>query len=117
MSQKEHDLRIDYVEFFASHVGQAREFYESVFGWEFTDYGPDYTSFNDGRITGGFQNAAKSASGGPLVVMYATDLEAVEAKIREQGCKIVKEIFEFPGGRRFHFLDPAGNELAVWSDQ
>jgi predicted enzyme related to lactoylglutathione lyase len=117
MGQEEHDCRIDYVEFSAKDIGETKKFYSSVFGWEFTDYGPDYTSFGDGRLAGGFSAAPRVDSGGPLIVIYATNLEEIERKIKEQGGAIVKETFEFPGGRRFHFTDPSRNELAVWSDQ
>lgn len=114
MSANTNDKRIDYIEFPATDIAATKAFYERVFGWKFTDYGPDYTSFDDGRLTGGFTTAAHG-KGGVLVVIYASDLEAVEAQVRQAGGVIVKEIFEFPGGRRFHFTDPSGNELAVWS--
>ena len=117
MSQAEQDRRIDYVEFLTTNMNETKTFYSGVFGWEFTDYGPDYTSFNDGRLGGGFVAAPEVATGGPLVVLYAANLEDIEAKIREYGGEIVRETFDFPGGRRFHFVDPGGNELAVWSDQ
>lgn len=117
MSQVEHDRRIDYVEFLTTDVERTKRFYSVVFGWEFTDYGPEYTSFNDGRLSGGFAAAPQVTSGGPLVVIYATNLKDVEAKVRDAGGRITRETFEFPGGRRFHFMDPSGNELAVWSDQ
>ncbi len=117
MSQAEHDRRIDYIEFAAADLEAVKSFYTAVFGWQFTDWGPDYTSFADGRLAGGFRRLAGAATGGgPLVVIYAADLEAVEAAVREQGVTVVKEIFSFPGGRRFHFADPAGHELAVWSE-
>ena len=117
MSQAEHDRRVDYVEFRTTDIEATKKFYSEVFGWEFTDYGPDYTSFTDGRLGGGFEAASEVRAGGPLVVLYATDLAAIEAGIRENGGRIVRETFEFPGGRRFHFTDPSGNELAVWSDR
>ncbi len=117
MSQAEQDRRIDYVEFLTTNMNETKTFYSGVFGWEFTDYGPDYTSFNDGRLGGGFVAAPEVVAGGPLVVLYAANLEDIEAKIREYGGEIVRETFDFPGGRRFHFVDPGGNELAVWSDQ
>lgn len=117
MSQAEQDRRVDYVEFSTTNVAETKTFYSGVFGWEFTDYGPDYTSFNDGRLSGGFAAVSEVAAGGPLVVIYAADLEGIEARIREHGGRIVRETFEFPGGRRFHFADPSGNELAVWSDR
>lgn len=98
-------------------MDRTKDFYVRVFGWKFTDYGPDYASFEDGRLAGGFWKADKVAGGGPLIVIYAVDLAAMEAKVRAAGGAIVKAVFSFPGGRRFHFADPSGNELAVWSDQ
>jgi predicted enzyme related to lactoylglutathione lyase len=117
MSQEEHDRRIDYVEFPTTNMSETQRFYSKVFGWEFTDYGPDYASFADGRLQGGFTAAPEVSPGSPLVVIYATNLEEVEAQVIGSGGQIVIEIFSFPGGRRFHFTDPSGNELAVWSDQ
>ena len=116
MSQEEQDRRVDYVEFSATDIQETKQFYSSVFGWEFTDYGPEYTSYHDGRLAGGFQAEPEVASGGPLVVIYSADLEAIKSLVVENGGSIVKDTFEFPGGRRFHFADPSGNELAVWSD-
>jgi uncharacterized protein len=116
MSSAEHDRRIDYIEFSVTSVADAKRFYGSAFGWKFEDYGPDYASFTDGRLSGGFQTAT-SAAGGPLVIIYASDLEGMERRVREAGGKVVRPIFSFPGGRRFHFTDPSGNELAVWSDK
>jgi predicted enzyme related to lactoylglutathione lyase len=113
---KSNDSRIDYIEFHATDLAATTTFYTGVFGWKFTDYGPDYTSFEDGRIAGGFARADDAKRGGPLVVIYAPDLEAMETKVKAAGGVIVKEIFSFPGGRRFHFTDPSGNELSVWSD-
>ncbi len=117
MSQAEQDCRVDYIEFTTTNVEDTKTFFSDVFGWEFTDYGPDYTSFTDGRMGGGFTVAPEVVAGGPLVVLYATNLGEIEASIRESKGRIVKETFDFPGGRRFHFFDPSGNELAVWSDQ
>ena len=117
MSAPENDRRIDYIELAATDVAASKAFYAAVFGWAFTDYGDDYSSFEDGRLAGGLTQAPEVMRGGPLVVIYAVDLEAIEKAIRGQGGAIVKPIFSFPGGRRFHFTDPAGNELAVWSDR
>lgn len=117
MSQAQHDRRIDYIEFPATDIEATKTFYAAVFGWTFTDYGPEYTSFQDGRLAGGFALAPEVTAGGPLVVLYAVDLEATQAGVRKHSGRIVREIFEFPGGRRFHFADPSGNELAVWSDR
>ena len=110
------DRRIDYIEFPATDVARVKEFYTRVFRWKFTDYGPDYTSFEDGRIAGGFAKRERVTACGPLVVIYAADLEAVEAEVKAAGGRIVKETFSFPGGRRFHFTDPSGNEVSVWSE-
>lgn len=117
VDQKQHDRRVDYVEFASTDLEATKAFYSAVFGWRFTDWGPDYVSFEDGRLTGGFTTAESvETGGGALVVIYAVDLESILAAVREQGGTIVREPFTFPGGRRFHFKDPAGNELAVWSD-
>jgi predicted enzyme related to lactoylglutathione lyase len=117
MSNAEHDRRIDYLEFSVKSVPDAKRFYGNAFGWRFEDYGPDYASFSDGRLNGGFQTATEVRAGGPLAVIYASDLENMERRITQAGGTIVRPIFSFPGGRRFHFTDPSGNELSVWSDQ
>jgi len=122
MPGTEHDLQVDYIEFPATDIEATKRFYQQVFGWKFQDYGPDYTSFLDGRLAGGFNKDAHPASSsggktnGPLIVIYAASLEEICAEVKSAGGKIVKEIFGFPGGRRFHFTDPNGNELAVWSE-
>ena len=116
MSQSENDRRIDYVEFPATDINATKRFYQDIFGWNFQDFGPDYTAFDDGRLAGGFSKVENNQSGGPLVVIYAADLEAIEASVLKSGGAIVCPTFEFPGGRRFHFTDPSGNELAVWSE-
>jgi uncharacterized protein len=116
----DNNLRIDYIEFPAIDLASTKAFYQRVFNWRFTDYGPDYSSFEDGRITGGFRSdaeATKPTREGVLVVMFADRLEATLKSVTDAGGVIVKPIFEFPGGRRFHFTDPSGNELAVWSDK
>ena len=117
MSNADRDRRIDYIEFSVKSVPEAKRFYGSAFGWTFEDYGPDYASFADGRLSGGFQTAKSVRTGGPLVVIYAADLEGMEQRVKQAGGSIAKPIFSFPGGRRFHFTDPSGNELAVWSDK
>jgi len=117
MTSHDHDRQVDYVEFGASDIGRTKQFYQQVFGWEFQDYGPDYTSFRDGRLSGGFTKDAPVRPANPLVVIYASQLEAIEAQIKQAGGKIVRQTYSFPGGRRFHFSDPCGNELAVWTDQ
>jgi len=117
LQSAEHDRRIDYIELPAPDVARSREFYAAAFGWAFTDYGPDYTSFADGRLAGGLRKAERPEPGGVLVVIFAVDLADAERRVREAGGSIVKPVFSFPGGRRFHFADPGGNELAVWSDR
>ena len=114
------DQRIDYVEFPAADFDAAEAFYSGTFGWTFTDYGPEYRSFNDGELNGGFYKSelrSSTSTGAALIVLFANNLESTEAAVRKNGGDICKEIFSFPGGRRFHFLDPHGNELSVWSDQ
>jgi predicted enzyme related to lactoylglutathione lyase len=117
MSQADQDRRVDYIEFGTTDIEAIKRFYVGVFGWEFVDYGPTYTSFLDGRMAGGFDTSTEVSTGGPLVVLYALDLEGIQASVLEHGGTIARGIFAFPGGRRFHFQDPSGNELAVWSDQ
>lgn len=110
--------RLDYVEFAARDLRAAKSFYHQVFGWTFTDYGPDYTSFSDGRINGGFRSDLPvPAIGNPLLVIYSSDLEKTETAVRDAGGKISTPPYGFPGGRRFHFHDPNGLELAVWTDR
>jgi len=116
MSNQANDRRIDYIEFPATDIAATKRFYHDVFGWTFEDYGPEYTSFVDGRLAGGFWTAPKVQPGGALIVIYAANLEDTEVKVKAAGGMIVKPTFSFPGGRRFHFSDPSGNELAVWSE-
>lgn len=116
MAQTLNDRRIDYIEFVVREIARAKTFYTEAFGWTFTDYGPDYTSFTDGRIGGGFTTDGEPKPGGALVILYASDLAGTQARIEAAGGRIVRPAFDFPGGRRFHFTDPDGNELAVWSE-
>lgn len=112
------DLKIDYIELPASDFDAVQAFYEAVFGWSFEDYGEQYRAFSDGKLDGGFYRSDKVSStgqGAALVIFYASDLEATEQSVIAAGGRIIKAIFEFPGGRRFHFTDPHGNELAVWT--
>jgi uncharacterized protein len=115
MARSENDRRIDYVELGVADIGRAKAFYGGAFGWTFTDYGPTYCEFADGRLKGGFTTNSPVRPGGPLVILYADDLAEVQRRIEAAGGRIAKPIFSFPGGRRFHFLDPDGYELAVWS--
>lgn len=107
---------IDYLELKGHDLDAIKHFYTNVFGWAFTDYGPDYTSFENSGIAGGFEKSEDPIVNGALIVLYHEDLEATLKKVIQAGGKISKEIFAFPGGKRFHFLDPSGNELAVWSE-
>lgn len=112
--------KIDYVELPAADLAAAKAFYGELFGWSFEDYGPEYCAFHDGRIEGGFRRAdlsSDTSAGAALIVFYARDLEALRTRVVDLGGTIKTDIFAFPGGRRFQFVDPNGNELAVWSDQ
>lgn len=111
--------KINYVEFAARDPALSKAFFRDAFGWEFTDYGGDYTAFAAAGLDGGFYRAdlcSAQQNGGALVVLYSRDLDATRAKIERAGGVICKPVFAFPGGRRFHFTEPCGNEFAVWSD-
>ena len=108
--------RIDYIEIPVTDPAKAREFLTAMFGWTFQEWGDDYLSFNDGRLDGGLRRAEEPApSSGVLLVFYSEHLERDVDKVRELGATISQSIFSFPGGRRFHFVDPVGNEYAMWS--
>ena len=114
------ETTINYIEIPATDLAGTKAFFSELFGWEFQDYGPDYCSFNDGRLDGGFyasDNSASTESGSVLIVFYRDDLEKAVIDVEAAGGQIVKSIFPFPGGRRFHFTDPSGNEFAIWSEQ
>ncbi|MBB3963234.1 VOC family protein [Rhizobium metallidurans] len=115
MTSTKTELRIDYVEFNVADIERSKAFYGKAFGWRFTDYGPNYCEFDDGRLKGGFTNVKAPRPGGPLVILYADDLSAALQAVEGAGGKIVRPIFGFPGGSRFHFADPDGYELAVWT--
>ena len=108
---------INYLEFKAKDLEITKQFYRECFGWTFTDYGPTYIAFSDSGLEGGFERTEEDIINGALVVLYHTDLEQIMDKVVKAGAHIVQEIFSFPGGRRFHFNDPSGNELAIWSDK
>ena len=116
MEDAHNDRCIDYIEFNVADIARSKDFYGRAFGWRFTDYGPGYCEFTDGQMKGGFDASGPVTPGGPLVVLYGADLADLQDRIEAAGGKIVKPIFEFPGGRRFHFSDPDGYELAVWSE-
>lgn len=111
--------KINYVEFPASNLTATKQFFRAAFAWSFEDYGPEYCAFSNAGLEGGFYQAdlnARSEKGSALIVFYSEDLTATEAKIIAAGGNIIKPVFAFPGGRRFHFTEPSGNEFAVWSD-
>ncbi len=102
------------------NLAATKKFFSALFGWSFVDYGPDYASFDDGRMTGGFFRSEKTtdvSAGAPLVVFYRLGVEKMRANVVDLGGQITREIFEFPGGRRFHFREPGGGEFAIWSDK
>ena len=111
--------KISYAEFPAKDIPATKAFFQTVFGWQFSDYGPDYASFSNQGLNGGFYKSglsSKKDNGAALVIIYSNDLEATQRKVEQAGGVISTPIFSFPGGRRFHFTEPSGNELAVWSD-
>ena len=111
--------KINYVEFPARDLEATKAFFTSVFGWTFEDFGPEYTAFSNQGLDGGFfqsELSSSTESGSALVVLFSDSLEPLQTRIEEAGGTIVRSIFPFPGGRRFHFAEPSGNEMAVWSD-
>ncbi|MCB0715311.1 MAG: VOC family protein [Chitinophagaceae bacterium] len=108
---------INYIEFKARDLSAIKHFYTGVFEWTFTDYGPDYVAFSNSGLEGGFERAIPSKETGALVVLFHEDLALIKSKVLAAGGTLIKDIFSFPGGSRFHFADPAGNELAIWSDK
>jgi predicted enzyme related to lactoylglutathione lyase len=110
---------IDYIEMPSKDLAATKLFFTQLFGWSFQDYGPDYCAFDDGRMTGGFfasENTSRVAAGAPLIVFYRSDIAEIFAEVRRLGGKVTREIFDFPGGRRFHFEAPGGGEFAIWSE-
>jgi predicted enzyme related to lactoylglutathione lyase len=111
---------IDYIELPSRNLGETKQFFSALFSWKFVDYGPDYASFDDGRMAGGFFSSEKTSGveeGSALVVFYHPDLEKLLTEVKKLGGEITREIFEFPGGRRFHFREPGGGEFAIWSEK
>lgn len=111
--------KLNYVEFSARDLTSTKSFFSAVFGWDFVDYGPDYTAFSNQGLDGGFfksEACSQTQSGGALLVFYSRNIEETLAKVIENGGTILRPIFEFPGGCRFHFSEPSGNEFAVWSE-
>ncbi|WP_068826054.1 VOC family protein [Pseudomonas sp. BMS12] len=110
---------INYLEIPCRELDASKAFFSQVFGWTFTDYGPDYSCFLGTGIDGGFYRSPldfECDRGSPLIVLYSADLNASLNAVRDAGGRIVKPVFAFPGGRRFHFADPSGNEYAAWSE-
>ena len=110
--------QINYIEFNVLDMQKTKDFYQNIFGWEFTDYSPGYVGIKSGEFeVGGFSLAEEVKPGGPLIVLYSENLEESFHSVAKANGEITKEIFKFPGGRRFEFLDPNGHEMAVWSDK
>lgn len=110
---------LNYIEIPTRNINASKTFFQDVFGWQFVDYGEGYSSFSAQGIDGGFfsaEHAVSTANGSPLLVLYSDNLENTQAIIEQAGGEIIQAIFSFPGGRRFHFTDTAGNEYAVWSE-
>lgn len=108
------EKRIDYIEISVTDPAKARQFFSELYGWKFESWGDDYISFNDGRLKGGFSRN-ESPGTGILLVFFSENLERDVVQVKKLGATISKDIFDFPGGRRFHFVDPAGTEYAIWS--
>lgn len=112
--------KIHYLEFPSKDIAKTKQFFTDLFSWEYTDYGPDYVAVLNAGIDAGFFKSDKNSStdnGAALIVFFSDNLEETYGKVTTSGGEIVKEIFSFPGGRRFHFADLTGNEFAVWSDK
>ncbi len=117
MNPDPRDHQINYVEFPTTDIESTKAFYSEVFGWKFTDWGPDYVSFEGAGLDGGFRLVDAVETGGPLVILYHHDLRRMVELVEKSGGTIMKPIFDFPGGSRFEFTDPTGNTLAVWSER
>ncbi|BCB44199.1 glyoxalase [Vibrio alginolyticus] len=111
--------KLNYVEFGSTNINATKQFFERTFDWTFIDYGPEYSAFSGQGLDGGFFKSEfvnQTANGGALLVFYSSDIQATQIKVEQHGGKIIRPIFEFPGGCRFHFTEPSGNEFAVWSE-
>jgi predicted enzyme related to lactoylglutathione lyase len=118
MSKQNHG--IDYIELPAANTEELRrtkKFYSTTFGWEYKDWGDEYSDTQNSGIGSGINAGSDHRPRAPMPTIYAEDLAATRSAVLSNAGKVTREIFEFPGGRRFHFIDPAGNELAVWSDK
>ncbi|WP_411358664.1 VOC family protein [Pseudidiomarina salilacus] len=111
-------VSINYIELPATNIEATKKFFADAFGWSFVDYGPDYAAIQDAGLDGGFFRSdlkATTAQGSALVVLYSAELEQAQKQVEQAGGTVTKPIFDFPGGRRFHFTCPSGNEYAIWS--
>lgn len=112
--------KISYIEMPSRDLAATKHFFNRVFGWTFVDYGSEYAGIENAGIDGGFYKSemnARTENGSVLVILYSSKLESALERVKTEGGEIVKDIFSFPGGRRFHFSDPNGNEYAVWSEE
>ena len=112
-------VSINYIELPATNIEATKKFFTDAFGWGFVDYGPDYAAIQDAGLDGGFFRSdlkATTAQGSALVVLYSAELEHAQKQVEQAGGTVIKPIFDFPGGRRFHFTCPSGNEYAIWSE-
>lgn len=112
--------KLNYVEFGAKDLAATKAFFSSAFGWTFVDFGPEYTAFSNQGLEGGFfksDTCSETSTGGALLVFYSMDISATESKVLESGGTVTRPVFDFPGGCRFHFVEPSGNEFAVWSEK
>ena len=113
------DNSIDYIEFASTDLPATMKFFTQLLNWDFEDYGPDYIAFSEQRMKGGFFKSASvstASKGAPLIVLYHSNLEETKARVLELGGILERDIFAFPGGKRFHFIEPGGNEFAFWSE-
>ncbi|MGF1765282.1 VOC family protein [Aliivibrio kagoshimensis] len=111
--------KLNYVEFGAKDLAATKAFFSAAFDWSFVDYGPDYAAFSNQGLDGGFfkdDRCSLTSTGGALLIFYSKDIVATEEKVVASGGTVVRSIFDFPGGCRFHFVEPSGNEFAVWSE-
>ncbi|MEH1168073.1 VOC family protein [Micromonospora sp. CPCC 205539] len=122
MTSPQRHHAIDYVELTVTDLDQAKRFYAEAFGWQFTDYGPDYAGIrsphgDSAPEVGGLRADHEVRAGGPLVLLFSADLDQSVQAVQAAGGQVVNGPYEFPGGRRFHFTDPSGNELGVWAEK
>ncbi len=111
--------KLNYVEFGTRDINATKQFFEQAFGWSFVDYESEYSAFSGQGLDGGFfaaEQVSQTANGAALLVFYSSDIHATLAKVEQFGGQVIRPIFEFPGGCRFHFTEPGGNEFAVWSE-